>query len=295
MIAPGAAPGSAGNTSPYTVELIGERGDVLPTYEAEGRFYVLGDAGERYSVHVRNPTNRRVEAVVSVDGLDVIDGETADFASKRGYVIPAGSEVRIDGWRVSTSQVAAFRFSSVRTSYAGRKGQPRNVGVIGVALFAERAQPQMIVPQPQPYPNRRRTYDDDYPPDAAEEGADGDAAEPVGGSDRPAPPPTTRSGGGAHITKSRPREDCCGERRIKKDRAGLGTAYGEHRHSQVMWTRFEREHPTRPTAIAELRYNDATGLAALGIPIDAQLPDEGELVTRETADPFPGRFSRPPQ
>jgi hypothetical protein len=35
-------------------------------------------------------------------------------------------------------EVAAFRFGSVRGSYAARKGNDRNVGVIGVAFFAER-------------------------------------------------------------------------------------------------------------------------------------------------------------
>ena len=50
----------------------------------------------------------------------------------------------------------------------------------------------------------------------------------------------------------------------------------------------------RPIAIAELRYNDAAGLMALGIPVQP-LPDAGEIMMRETADPFPGdHFSRPP-
>ena len=50
---------------------------------------------------------------------------------------------------------------------------------------------------------------------------------------------------------------------------------------------------TRPIAIAELRYNDAAGLMALGIPVQPS-PDEGEIMTRETADPFPGdHFARP--
>jgi hypothetical protein len=50
----------------------------------------------------------------------------------------------------------------------------------------------------------------------------------------------------------------------------------------------------RPIAIAELRYNDTAGLVALGIPV-TPIPDEGELMTRETADPFPGdsHFARP--
>ena len=62
---------------------------------------------------------RRVEAVVSVDGLDAVDGKPASVG-KRGYMIPAFGDVTIDGWRTSLSTVAAFRFSSVRDSYAAR-------------------------------------------------------------------------------------------------------------------------------------------------------------------------------
>ena len=136
--------------SPYDVELIGEGGRALETYERGGRFYVLGQAGERYSIRVSNPTQRRVEALISVDGLDVIDGEDADFASKRGYIVPAGGDVVVDGFRMSATQVASFRFSSVGASYAERKGKGRNVGVIGVAIFEEKAQPQIVEPQIAP-------------------------------------------------------------------------------------------------------------------------------------------------
>ena len=51
----------------------------------------------------------------------------------------------------------------------------------------------------------------------------------------------------------------------------------------------------RPIAIAELRYNDVAGLVALGIPVQP-MPDEYELMTRETANPFPGdHFAQPPR
>ena len=46
--------------------------------------------------------------------------------------------VPCDGWRRSATQVAAFRFGRVSNSYAARTSGGRNVGVVGVALFAER-------------------------------------------------------------------------------------------------------------------------------------------------------------
>ena len=70
------------------------------TYEYGGGTYVLGQLGARYTLRVANHSGRRVEAVVSVDGRDVIDGRPADFRGKRGYLIPAWGSVDIDGWRI---------------------------------------------------------------------------------------------------------------------------------------------------------------------------------------------------
>jgi hypothetical protein len=265
--------------SPYSIDLLGPDGRTLPTYAHSGRFYVLGDAGQRYTVRVRNPTPRRIEAVISIDGLDAIDGEPANYARKRGYIVPARGEVRIDGFRVSEQGVAAFRFSSVAGSYAGRKGMPRNVGVIGVAIFEEAPRHDDLViaqrdrrPPPTRSPRSRSgagsaEMDSSAPPPAA-------SGAPNARSEAAPAPRRSRDYAGADY-----------------ERPGLGTGFGEYRHAPVSWTRFERAHPRRPTAIAELRYNDAPGLAALGIQLRPG-PDHHEVWTRETASPFP--FARPP-
>jgi hypothetical protein len=115
-----------------------ESGRLLPGVNAAGRWFVIGEQGRRYSIVLRNETDYRLEAVMSVDGLDVMDGQPASLG-KRGYILRPRQQVVIDGWRRSMQSVAAFRFSSVRDSYAERKhGDSRNVGVIGVAIFNER-------------------------------------------------------------------------------------------------------------------------------------------------------------
>jgi hypothetical protein len=119
------------------MEVVTDGGEGLPVFAHEGRQFLLGSAGDRYTIRLVNPTPTRIEAVVSVDGLDVLDGKTASL-SKRGYVVPAFGTATIDGWRTSMDSVASFRFSSVRDSYAARTGGDRNVGVIGVACFRER-------------------------------------------------------------------------------------------------------------------------------------------------------------
>lgn len=120
-----------------TVRLLSAQGRPLPAFEVASRDYVLGENGQAYLIEVRNRTGNRIEAVATVDGLDVVDGEEGSF-EKRGYVIEPFDVLLIDGFRRSTDTVATFRFGSVRDSYAGRKGKARNVGVVGVALFQER-------------------------------------------------------------------------------------------------------------------------------------------------------------
>lgn len=119
------------------ISLIDEHGRSLPAYHLNGRAYVLGQPGRRYSIRIENQSPDRFEAVVSVDGLDVVDGREASLA-KRGYLVDPGETTTIEGFRTSTSEVAAFRFGAVGTSYAAQTtGSARNVGVVGVALFAE--------------------------------------------------------------------------------------------------------------------------------------------------------------
>jgi hypothetical protein len=120
-----------------SVGLRDEGGRFFSGFSAAGRNFAVGEAGHRYAIVLRNNTNFRLEVVVSVDGLDVLDGKAASFA-KRGYIMDPRAEVEVDGFRQSMDAVAAFRFGSVRGSYAGQKtGDTRNVGVIGVALFNE--------------------------------------------------------------------------------------------------------------------------------------------------------------
>jgi hypothetical protein len=121
-----------------SVGLRDESGSFLPGLTVADRWFVVGEKGRRYSIVVRNKSSLRLEVVLSVDGLDVIDGRAASFR-KRGYIIEPHRQLVVEGFRQSTEAVAAFRFSAVRDSYANQKyGDTRNVGVIGVALFHER-------------------------------------------------------------------------------------------------------------------------------------------------------------
>lgn len=147
-----------------TVSLRDEHGRQLSGFFAGGKDYVVGEAGTRYMIIIRNNTGYRYECVTSVDGLDVIDGRPAAY-TKRGYLIQPHGTLEIEGFRRSADQVAAFRFSSVRGSYASKSGKgDRNVGVIGVAFFNEEG----TQPTWSPDEIRRRHSADPFPGQYAE-------------------------------------------------------------------------------------------------------------------------------
>lgn len=138
------------------ISIVDASGRTLPALRSGSRVIGVGAPGERYALAIENSTSARYEIVASVDGLDVLDGEGASF-EKRGYLIGAYSSVLIDGFRRSDAEVAAFRLGDVARSYAASKGQARNVGVIGFAVFEER---RAVAPQPTPRWRDRR-WDDD--------------------------------------------------------------------------------------------------------------------------------------
>lgn len=270
-----------------------------PTFFHGGESYVMGALGERYTLRVLNRTGRRIEAVASVDGRDVVDGRSAD-ASKRGYIVPAWGSVDIDGWRLSRAQVAAFRFSSVADSYAARTGTAREVGVIGVAVFPERFVPPPPPPRPLELPYDRYRSEAPSPRDgagraeprksASADAAPAPSAPPVASAEAEAP---STGGAGHDYAPSRSR------------RPGLGTEFGEAVGSSVREVTFMRANASAPSVVLGARYNDRDGLVALGIDVE---PDscggaagswdcDRDLELRQSARPFPvsdRRYAAPP-
>lgn len=120
-----------------SVGLKDQSGRFLPGLVVGNRWFVIGEEGRRYSIVVRNKTGLRLEVVLSVDGLDVLDGRKASVR-KPGYILHPHSQLLVEGFRQSTQAVAAFRFGPVRESYAAEKYHAtKNVGVIGIAIFNE--------------------------------------------------------------------------------------------------------------------------------------------------------------
>lgn len=110
----------------------------ITEYKHEGETWVEGREGSKYEIEIRNSSGNRVLAVVSVDGLSVMDGERATNNSS-GYVLKPYDFIRIPGWRLDAGSIAAFTFGSRVASYAAAKGDESNVGVIGIRIFGEQA------------------------------------------------------------------------------------------------------------------------------------------------------------
>ncbi len=154
-------------------------GRPLRTFAHQGRTFVLGERGDRYAINVRNDSSERVEVVVSVDGRDAVSGKVADF-EERGYVVAPHGSVTIDGFRTSLDEVAAFRFASPGASYSARMGTPENVGVIGVAVFAEKRQRPVEIAQRSPGGRRAKARSASPPAPESESKASRDEAGNLG-------------------------------------------------------------------------------------------------------------------
>lgn len=128
----------------------------LQVYRHQGRAYVVGKPGNEYQVSLRNRAGDDVLAIVSVDGVNVITGQSAS-PQQSGYVLAPRGSMDIQGWRKNMSETAAFYFTSLSDSYAARTGRPDDVGVIGVALFRKKfVPPPAAIGEPFPGPFSER-------------------------------------------------------------------------------------------------------------------------------------------
>ena len=201
----------------------------LPVYWHEGRAWVVGRPGNEYQIAVKNRRSEEVLAVMSVDGINVVTGETAS-PQQSGYVLGPGHALDIKGWRKNLERTAAFYFTELPDSYAARTGRPDNVGVIGVALFQRRR------PEPRPQdiaPLSRRAM-----PQASDQAGAASGA-----------PLESHSEGPSY------RED--------RD-AKLGTGHGRSEASRARYVAFERAS-SAPAETVTIYYDSYRNLVARGV------------------------------
>jgi hypothetical protein len=241
-----------------------DSGRALPTYFYRGEYWVAGTPGNRYSIQLHNRIGGRVLAVMAVDGVNVVSGETAGW-DQTGYVFGPNQSYDITGWRKSNAEVAAFEFATAPNSYAARTGRTANIGVIGVAIFRERVEPPVAILAPRP----------PSPTDSAA----------ANESRLAAAAPSAQASAGA---EARQKQNLAESARMEPS---LGTGHGQRESSYVQNTEFTRRQST-PDEVIRIRYDSHDNLVALGV--IRQAPPSGISPNPFPESPAQGFVPDPP-
>jgi hypothetical protein len=213
----------------------------IQSFSQHGQTYVAGVQNQEFRVRLRNTSGERVLAVLSVDGVNAVSGQTAGF-EQPGYVLAPYQTLDVDGWRKSQTRTAAFYFTHISDSYAANTGRAENVGVIGAAVFREvyasydYQTPQTSEPWGRNDDRYNRRESDAYksaPAPSAE------SAQGLGES--------KRYSGGTAAPSSAP----------------IGTGHGRSEYSASRRVQFERE--AAPTEVLNIRYDSLQNLVAMGV------------------------------
>jgi len=249
-----------------------DTGVALRQYPHRGEIWVEGIPGARYAIAFANRAGERLLAVASVDGVNILSGETAAW-DQGGYVLSPHQRYQITGWRKSDSAVAAFTFADAASSYAGLTGRPDNIGVVGIALYREqRLREPAVVPEPWP-----RQRSDQL---SSHAGPARDAPAPAGTA-----PARERADqaprASAEASASAASQGAASGKALADAPGRLGTGHGERESSWVTRTRFERAQ-ARPDEVIRIRYDSRANLLAQGV-----IPAPARAPRPPLADPFP--------
>ncbi len=227
----------------------------MSLYSYNSEIYLAGNHGEPYYIKICSSNqyysqypNPRNMNIVSVDGLNVINGKPAGY-NQPGYVLNNdGSCNIIKGWRKNLNEEAQFVLTDSTQSYANRSNQNiNNVGVIGIASFKEK------VYQPAPMPEM-----------------------PIGGSTHRYSNMEEASQKGA--TQDTARAMSSAEPMVKQE-SKLGTGHGDRVQSQATKIDFEKASD-KPYRVTKVYYDSYKNLEEKGVIRKAPLmpnpfPDSG--------------------
>ncbi len=252
-------------------------GERLTPYRYDGKLYVAGTPGDAYFVELKSNRGDRVLTVLSVDGINVLTGQNA-ATLQSGYVIAGGQSYGVTGWRKSMDDVAQFVFTALPDSYAARTGRPGNVGVIGVAVYREKAipAPVAVAPYSPPLDSWRARQQAKAAAESLRDDAASSAPPPA-----PAPMPAAKesfdsSGSLANLARSEVKDSAApalAERRASQADSRveadlqlkkLGTGHGQREHSPTRYTEFARNSDT-PDEVITIYYDSRANLIARGV------------------------------
>jgi hypothetical protein len=251
------------------VEII-QNGRVLRVHHHNGQQYAEAPESGEYEIRLTNTSPAKRMAVVSVDGVNVIDGKTAGMDGS-GYVLNPWQSTTIKGFLRGSTECARFTFAASEGSYAAQTGRgTKNTGVIGVAVFDEKPRPVVFTPPVVITEVHHHHHHPTYRGSGMWYGTGTTSGQVFGScsdvsddnltisscSEDPQPKPLSYRTRG---TKSAA---------VRSAAPDLGTAYGRAEAFYTTTTTFERA-TTVPALVVTLRYGVADKLREWGVPVDA--------------------------
>jgi hypothetical protein len=127
----------------FNFEVLVDGRPVKRYYDRSGQIWIEGRKGTQFTLRVKNNSHGRILGIVSVDGLNVVDGKHVPIEDSRGYVLNSYSSINIPGWKINQDEVREFYFTvNGRDSYVRKIGaDERNIGVIAAAVYKEKQYP----------------------------------------------------------------------------------------------------------------------------------------------------------
>lgn len=267
--------------SSYEVEIL-INGKPAKEYYHNGKTYIEGRKGTRFSIKLKNNSYSRKLFVPTIDGLSIMNGEEGSYNSS-GYIVKGYSSITIDGWRTSDKDVAEFFFSSPDGSYRKKMDKGNNLGLIGVAVFDE------------VYHAPTYTYTPCYCPNCWPHGTISSPTWPNGtytcgtGNDVIGSSFNLKalsSNDVSNVSNNYNMQVMSFKESGSSPSQALGTGFGESKHSEVTSVEFDRK--SNPDTIFEIYYNTREELEKTGI----CFKKESLYVTPEA---FPGNYCKRPQ
>jgi hypothetical protein len=103
------------------------------------RAFIEALPNERYTLNVTNNSDQRVGLVIAVDGRNIISGKKSWLGNnEKMYILNPHESANYEGWRTSANQTNRFYFTAASNSYAAAWGDNSAMGVIAMAVYAER-------------------------------------------------------------------------------------------------------------------------------------------------------------
>ena len=218
------------------------------------RRYFQAFRGRNYALSIANHTGERAGVLISVDGLNVVNGGRSSLSNTEPmYVLGPYERAVIRGWRTSLHDVRRFVFVDEERSYAERTGQANgDLGWIRVLSFREQ-RPQVWIE-----PRVRGGDEDQSEPYGARTPREEGKASP---SPTAAPSPSGREARTEKDGLAKPRAESFQGQPAPESNPGTG--WGERRWDPAQRTVFLADQEATDHII--LRYEYESGLRALGI------------------------------